>query len=292
MKIIYKTIFQICSFTILTVFIMQSVAYCKTEITGTVTAKRADLVKVEFKPHKTAGPKVGDKVDFKTIMQGLEVNAGQGEVTESESSSTWVKIKKGRPNLKMTALIHATGKPGPVEYTFEFEGSEDQISGKTYWEPGWVFRFKSVSTLTKSQGGKQLAFPEGGILNRPRINWGEFRNLQKTHREDRESWIDTHRANEVQVVWRDRKVQGLNTAFLVSQAIITNVISPMSLLRDQGFIASFRIPTPPPDKRIFVGNFYKIELTIYDEEEQYRPKYWENIFLEILKSVTIDINEN
>jgi len=311
MKKIYKTIFQIFSFTILTIFVMQSIAYCKTEITGTVTSKRADSVKVEFAPHKTAGPKVGDKVDFKTMMQGLEVNAGQGEVTESESSSTWVKINKGHPNLKMTALIHATGKPGPVEYMLELEGKEFQIKGKTKWIPRVVFKFKSVSTLKTDGGWDNIAFPGGAYLESPNRYWSNGVNLQKTHKKGLEFYIKSIRDldHEVQIVWQNRKVQGLNTAFHLSQIIITRKIPHMSredwakfhhgekyvkraptIYRDQEFTASFRIPTPPPDKRIYMEYFYYITFHISDNaDEQYRPKYWEKIFLEILKSVTIDI---
>ena len=47
-----------------------------TLITGIVIAKQDNSVKVEFKPHKTAGPKSGDKVDFKTVIQGFNVTAG------------------------------------------------------------------------------------------------------------------------------------------------------------------------------------------------------------------------
>ena len=90
---------------------MQSAAHGVTEITGTVTEKQTTSVKVEFKPHKTAGPKGGDRVDFKKIIQGLEVNAGQGEVTEVKGNFVWVRILNGRPNLKMIGAIAATGFP-------------------------------------------------------------------------------------------------------------------------------------------------------------------------------------
>ena len=106
-----KFIVHVCFVAIMTVFILPSAAQSATQIIGTVTAKHADSVKVEFKPHKTAGPQSGDLVDFKTMIHEIEVNAGQGEVTESGSNFVWAKIKKGRPNLKTTGIIQATGKP-------------------------------------------------------------------------------------------------------------------------------------------------------------------------------------
>jgi PDZ domain len=82
-----------------------------TDITGTITARRESAVKVEFKAHPKAAPKVGDRVDFKTMMQGFEAKAGKGEVTEVEASHVWVKVLEKNPKLKMTGVIHATGIP-------------------------------------------------------------------------------------------------------------------------------------------------------------------------------------
>ena len=65
-----------------------------TEITGTITAKRGDTVKVEFQPHKTAGPKVGDEIKFSYILSGFPVSAGTGKVTEVTADSVWIKPEK------------------------------------------------------------------------------------------------------------------------------------------------------------------------------------------------------
>lgn len=93
------------------VFLLLSGTCGATVIQGTVTAKRADSVKVEFKPHETAAPKVGDKVVFMKTMQGFDVTAGNGEVTKNGSDYVWVKIIKKPVKIKMSAVIQATGKP-------------------------------------------------------------------------------------------------------------------------------------------------------------------------------------
>ncbi len=79
------------------------------KITGTVIEKRADSVKVEFKPHNTAVPNIGDRVDFKKLFKGYEASAGHGEVTESGAGFVWVKTGDNRPNLEMIGVIQATG---------------------------------------------------------------------------------------------------------------------------------------------------------------------------------------
>ena len=95
----------------LVLFTLQS-AYGMTEITGAVTEKRDNSVKVKFEPHKTAGPKVGDRVDFKKLFKGYEASAGHGEVTEIGAGFVWVKTSDNRPNLEMIGVIQATGLPG------------------------------------------------------------------------------------------------------------------------------------------------------------------------------------
>ncbi len=87
-------------------------AYGDAVITGMVTAKREGTVKVEFTTHDSAEPQRGDQVDFKKTIQGIEVIGGNGYVTETGEGFVWVKTSKGRPNLKMTGLIQATGKAG------------------------------------------------------------------------------------------------------------------------------------------------------------------------------------
>lgn len=128
--------FFILTLTLLA-FLQIPTAFAAMAITGTVSEKLANSVKVEFKPHKTAVPKIGDLVDFKKIIKGFDVNAGQGEVTEIGEYFAWVKIEKGRPGLKMTGIITATGTLSAVS-----KGRRDEtIQGKE------VDRSKQKKTL-------------------------------------------------------------------------------------------------------------------------------------------------
>jgi hypothetical protein len=108
MNSIPKTIFPICLLAILAMFTLYSTAFASTQITGTVTAKQAGSVKVEFEPYKTAGPKIGDRVDFIRIMDGFEVKAGKGEVVKVGSGFAWVRITRQPVKLKMTGIIALT----------------------------------------------------------------------------------------------------------------------------------------------------------------------------------------
>ncbi len=91
-------------FLILTLLILvvlqMSTAFAAIVITGTVTEKRGDSVKVEFEPHKTVSPKIGDKVDFSTEINGIKgIKAGTGKDTEVDSKTVWVKTsdKRSKP---------------------------------------------------------------------------------------------------------------------------------------------------------------------------------------------------
>ncbi len=84
-------------------------------INGKVTAKRGDSLLVEFSSAPGAAPIIGDRVEFSTVLVGLTVAAGWGEVLEVETQSVWVKVLDGKPNLKMSALIQATGKLSTAE---------------------------------------------------------------------------------------------------------------------------------------------------------------------------------
>ena len=83
-----RFIVHVCVITLLTVFILPAAGQSATQITGTVTAKRADSVKVEFKPHETAGSQKGDRVDFMKVMEGFEVKA-QSRFTLSRGDVIW-----------------------------------------------------------------------------------------------------------------------------------------------------------------------------------------------------------
>lgn len=90
-------------------FMQTCIALAATQITGTIVAKRGDLVKVEFQPDKSVGPKVGDKVNFATTKADIPINCGTGKVTEVNVDSVWIKPVKTNLKLKMDAVIHATG---------------------------------------------------------------------------------------------------------------------------------------------------------------------------------------
>lgn len=86
-----------------------------TEIEGTVTARRAGAVQVSFGPRAGVGPAVGDAVTFSTEIDGIRVDAGQGEVSDVEAASIWVRVSRGRPSLGNTAVIRVTGTPVPPQ---------------------------------------------------------------------------------------------------------------------------------------------------------------------------------
>ena len=110
MKSNYKIILQSSCIALWAILALQSTAYGATQITGTVTAKKADTIKLEFEPHNMIGPDIGDHVDFNTQVSGIDVNAGTGKVTIIGYDFVWIKATKGRPSLKMSGTILATGK--------------------------------------------------------------------------------------------------------------------------------------------------------------------------------------
>lgn len=101
--------FLLLALTVLSASLQLSIVSAATQITGTITAKRGDTVKVEFQAHKTAGPKIGDGVRFSITLGGVDVYAGTGKITEIDGNTTWVKVTDSNPKLKMKAVIHATG---------------------------------------------------------------------------------------------------------------------------------------------------------------------------------------
>lgn len=105
------TRYLLCSLVIL-VFFPSFLLCAATEISGKITAKRGDSVQVTFEPHQTAGPAIGDTVSFSLEIPGaggIRAKAGEGTVTEVDGTTVWVKTSDNRPNLRMDAVVQATG---------------------------------------------------------------------------------------------------------------------------------------------------------------------------------------
>jgi len=94
----------ICGVSIL-LFVVPQPVLAATEITGKVTEKRHDSVKVTFEVQNNASPAIGDRVDFKKVIQGYAVKAGYGEVTTVKSGFVWVRVVKKPVDLAMTGVI-------------------------------------------------------------------------------------------------------------------------------------------------------------------------------------------
>lgn len=86
-----------------------SLAQTTTDISGKVTARRENQLRVEFEPHAQAAPATGDAVDFKTEIRGIVVAAGRGEIVDADASGAWVRVLERSPGLGMNAVIHASG---------------------------------------------------------------------------------------------------------------------------------------------------------------------------------------
>jgi hypothetical protein len=293
--------------TMLTVLVLPAAAQSATKITGTVTAKQAGTVKVEFKPHKTAGPRVDDLVDFKTTMQGLEVNAGQGKVTKASANYAWVKVVKGRPNLKMEAVIHATGQPGPQEYCFRTKGyrQADDHHGwpaadiKLELQPGLVFENEAnlgVRFVSRFPIGKDgQAF---GKIVVGQSNMGQFlmemesETLPMNHKR-----VELIRfaeggslSRKVKFIWSNRTLSGIAAKCISSCADVNITISGnKSYYRE--FFATCSAGTP-------LGNshglepLFTLELVIsYPDGKILNENHWEKIFLHAMESLSIKFKE-
>jgi len=205
---------------VLVLFTFQAV-YGATQITCTITAKRAGSVKIEFEPNKTAGPQSGDLVDFKTMIQGMEVNAGQGKVTESGINHAWVKITKGRPKLKMIGNIHATGKSGPVEYVLDIEHFKFQHKKKWYRAGGAKLKMELQSGLKfKAQGqGYSARLPDKTLIQVEAVDQGwETTPLAVHHQLRREVAFSNSSINKCKTVWQDRMINVSTATCIASRA--------------------------------------------------------------------------
>lgn len=91
---IYRSAIRLLSgllFFLLALTVIVQPAPAQLMISGTVTAKRADFVIVEFSPNKSTVPTPGDDVEFSYTNSGIFIGAGTGKVTEVEGSTAWVK---------------------------------------------------------------------------------------------------------------------------------------------------------------------------------------------------------
>ena len=270
-------------------------AFAATAITGTVTSKKADTVNVEFRPLENAAPAVGDRVDFKTTMKGLEVNAGQGEVTESTSGSARVRITKGRPGLDVTAIIYATGQPGPVDYIYEYEGMVLQFQGKHILYPGIIIKFTSAE-IDNNHSKEFWLFKDGNILAHPDPGPMPMSTLLQNHHEAVKQLVEQYKeyGDSTKVVWRDRKINGINTTFHVAQVIIKG----HSVGYSQRFIITFpQPPGTPPRGYTYRGRSWDMRFYKNDHyDNKFNPVNSEKHLFKILKTMSVEaskkINKN
>jgi hypothetical protein len=98
--------------TLVAFLLLSTDLFAAIEISGTIIAKKGNLVQVEFQADGETVPQLGDQVNFVTYLEqlpGVPVAAGQGRVTEIIGETVWVKTVDDRPQLKMSAKIQATG---------------------------------------------------------------------------------------------------------------------------------------------------------------------------------------
>lgn len=74
---------------------------------GSVTGINQNEVKIKLNQEHSI-PKTGDRVTFKMMTEGLELEAGTGIVSKSSRDSIWVKVIDGNPDIDMQAFIETT----------------------------------------------------------------------------------------------------------------------------------------------------------------------------------------
>jgi tetratricopeptide (TPR) repeat protein len=139
-------------------------------IRGSVSAGRAGAVQVSFEAHPEAAPRAGDRVDFSTEIDGIRVDAGQGEVSEVEATSVWVRVSRGRPDLGHNAVILATGqakRPGSSPQQARPLGSREAAAGPKYIDlpanlGALPFEPNPPWPDVIARGGRRLRRPAGG----------------------------------------------------------------------------------------------------------------------------------
>jgi hypothetical protein len=281
----------ICCF--LLAFFVFDTAHSAALISGTATAKEGEVVKVEFKPHKTVGPQKGDKVDFKTMMEGIEINAGQGKVTESKGNYAWVKIIKGRPRLKMTGIIHATGKPGPVEYVLDIEHFKFQHKQKWYRAGGAKLKMELQSGLKfKAQGqGYSARLPDKTLIQVESVNQGwEATPLAVHHQSGREVAFSNSSINKCTTVWQDRTINVSSATCIASRAQCMETMSGET--KHYFYFYSSCRAKNFPRKNGLVENYYTINFNDrFSFSKGTPPDQMEKSFLNALQSFSVEIKE-
>jgi hypothetical protein len=145
-------------------------AQAATEMAGSVTARREGAVQVSFEPRAGVRPAVGDAVTFSTEIDGIRVDAGQGEVAEVEATAVWVLVSRGRPALGHRAVIGATGGPGtshPPGSPGRPHTSREAASGPEYIDlPETLdtlpFTSNPQAPGAVARGGRRLLRPASG----------------------------------------------------------------------------------------------------------------------------------
>lgn len=79
---------------------------------GTVISRLAGDVIVSVPDNGGSAVRSGDAVDFIVRFDGMDVDAGRGEVIDGGSDRISVRILQGQPDLKHLAVIHASGQIG------------------------------------------------------------------------------------------------------------------------------------------------------------------------------------
>ena len=94
-------------------------SYCQmaiaVDLQGKVTARKNGSLMVSCSTDGAIRPEPGDEVAFSLLMQGIEVHAGTGKISEIGEGFVWVNQLTGKANLNHRAVIHTTGQPLPAE---------------------------------------------------------------------------------------------------------------------------------------------------------------------------------
>lgn len=85
------------------------VALAQTPLSGTVTQTREGAVRIKYTEGNGATAAVGDSVRFTMTMDGFELDAGTGKVSESADGFVWVAVSDARVRVGADARILATG---------------------------------------------------------------------------------------------------------------------------------------------------------------------------------------